>query len=373
MRLRDILGSVDWIIIGCCLLLIMIGLAMLLSATYDQQPLSGLFVRQILAAGLGLTLMAAIVKIPYHVWSRWTGFLYGAGLVGLLAVTILGSVIRGTVSRLEFFGFQIQPSEFMKVALLVSLAWLLCRYKRLTWKEIAISGLIVAIPVALIMREPDLGMASLMLMLWAGLIVFIGVPWRYISALALLAALLAAGAWQWALLDYQKDRILTFLNPAQDPLRSGYNVNQSMIALGSGRLWGRGLGHGPQSQLQFLPEQHTDFIFASIGEELGLVGIALVLAMYLVLLWRILIIAQHTTDKFGQLLCIGLFCLLLASLLVSAGMNMGLLPVTGIPLPLVSYGGSNLLVTMVLVGLAESVRVHSQFRQVGPIEISGIS
>lgn len=373
MRFKELLTSIDWVLLSSAVLLILLGLAMLLSSTYNQDTLSPLFWRQLMAAGLGITLMAAVIKIPYHTWDRYAPTLYGIGLAGLIAVNAIGPVIRGTISRLEFFGFQIQPSELMKAFLIVTLAWFFSRYKSINRRLVAISAALVVVPVALVLSEPDIGMAFLLLSSWASLIIFLGLPWRQVLVLGVIAALLAAGGWQWGLLDYQKERILTFLNPAQDPLRAGYNINQSMIALGSGQISGRGLGHGPQSQLQFLPEQHTDFIFASIGEELGFIGLTIVLALYAVILWRLLVIARSTTDMFGQLFCVGVYSLLIVSLLVSAGMNMGLLPVTGIPLPLVSYGGSNLLVTLLLVGVAESVQVYSKFRRVLPLEISSIT
>ncbi|MGH9856252.1 MAG: rod shape-determining protein RodA, partial [Acidobacteriota bacterium] len=344
---------------------------MLLSATYTEATISPLFVRQMVAFAVALVLFFMTSKFSYHSLRRYAPFVYIAGVVALGAVAVIGTVIRGTVSRLEFFGVQLQPSEFMKVGLVTILAWLIVRAPLLTWRTILMTVCMLALPTALVVREPDLGVAALMVLVWAALMVFAGLSWKKIGVLVLVGGVVLGVSWQTLLLDYQKDRIRTFLNPAEDPLRTGYNITQSIIALGSGKVIGRGLGHGPQSQLKFLPERHTDFILASIGEELGFVGIMLVLGLYGILFWRIIRIIYATQDRFGQLLAAGTFFTLLTSFVVSAGMNMGLLPVTGIPLPLISYGGSNLVFTFVLLGLVESVRVHGAFHQPAPKEISG--
>lgn len=362
--------SLDWTLLSATLLLILVGFAMLISATDRGSLLSSLFFRQLIASGIGLGLGFFILKTPYHVWRQLSWGLYGLGLAGLGLVTILGTTIRGTISRLDFFGFQVQPSEYMKIALVIALAWLFSQFKYVRWKQVGISGLIVALPVVLVAQEPDFGVAALMIALWAGLIIFSGISWKIIATLGLVGIVALGGLWQWTLLDYQKERLLTFVDPGKDPLRSGYNVTQSIIALGSGQILGRGLGQGPQSQLKFLPERHTDFVLASIGEELGFIGVIVVVILYGIVLWRLLLIARGTQDPFGQLIAIGVFLLLLASFIVSAGMNMGLLPVTGIPLPLISYGGSSLVVTLLLIGLAESVHVYSSFMRGPTPEIS---
>jgi rod shape determining protein RodA len=267
---------------------------------------------------------------------------------------------------------QLQPSEFVKIVLIITLAWLLSKSSRINLNIFGRSLIILGVPAALVIAEPDLGMAILMITIWAGLLVFWGLSWRIIIALGLIGALLFGAGWHWVFLPYQKQRITSFLNPTRDPLGAGYNVTQAIVALGSGQLLGRGLGHGPQSQLKFLPERQTDFILASIGEELGFVGIALIIILYAVMLTRIIRIAHHTNDPFGQLICAGACIVLAMSLAVSAGMNMGLLPVTGIPLSFVSYGGSDLLSSFILLGIVQSVSTHSRFAQSAPIEISHI-
>jgi rod shape determining protein RodA len=347
-----------------------LGLAMLVSATYTEAVVSALFLRQAVSAVIALLIGAGMVYIHYRTVARFTWVLYALGLGGLLTVAVFGTLVRGTVSRLTFFGVQVQPSEFMKVGLILALAWLLSRAPAVRWRPFFLSAAATAVPVGLVLLEPDLGVAALLATIWVGLLLFQGVSWKVVSALAMIGALIFTGSWFWLLADYQKDRLATFLDPTSDPQGAGYNVLQSIIALGSGGLFGRGLGHGPQSQLKFLPERHTDFILASLGEELGFVGILLVITLYTILLWRIAITAKRTRDPFAQLFCVGVFILLLVSFTVSAGMNMGLLPVTGIPLPLVSFGGSNLVTTGILLGIVQSIRVYGRWMRPAPIEIS---
>lgn len=372
MRFIEMIRLLDWPLLLASVLLVLIGLSMLMSETFGQSALSDLFLKQLFAAGVGLILSFVVARVPYHVWSRYALALYGVGIVGLLSVALGGKVIRGTISRLEFIGFQVQPSEVMKLAVVVVLAWLLYRYKSVGIRQVVISGAFTVVPVALVLQEPDVGIASIILATWLSVIFFLGLSMRTIAILLLVVVLAATAGWQWFFLGYQKDRILTFLHPAKDPLQAGYSITQSMIAVGSGQFVGRGLGHGPQSQLKFLPERHTDFIFASIGEELGFVGIFVVVSLYAVVLRRLFIIAKSTRDSFGQVLGMGVFIVVLLGIVISAGMNVGLLPVTGIPLPLVSYGGSNLVVTLVLIGMVQSIRVYSRYARTPPVEIQGI-
>jgi len=371
MRFRELIAALDWMLAAAAILLLLLGLAMLFSAGYTTPNLLlGRFGHQALAAIMGGALFVVMIRIPYHFFQRYAVVLYGVGVGSLVIVALSARIIRGAASRLSLVGFQLQPSEFMKIILVVMIAAALSRAPRLRWSTILASALITAVPVILVILEPDMGTASLMLSVWGVVIIFAGISWMALGALGFSGVALALTAWRWFLFDYQKKRILTFLNPRWDPLGSGYNVVQSIIAFGSGRLFGRGLGHGPQSQLKFLPEQQTDFIFASIGEELGLIGAVLVMGLYALLLWRIIRIAQRTRDPFGQLICVGAFAILLMSFVVSVGMNMGILPVTGIPLPLVSYGGSHILATCALLGLVESVHLHSKWVSAPPAELS---
>lgn len=371
MRLVEFFRSLDWVLAGAALLLVGIGLAMLFSATYTQP---GLFVsrfgRQCGSALASIIIAMLLARVPYHALKRLVPVAYGLGIVGLLVVFFAAQIIRGAASRFNVVGLQLQPSEFAKVAIILMLAWFFSRKSPVSWQQVLISMLLIAVPVGLIVLEPDVGVAATILAVWGGLLIFSGISWRTVSFLALLAGGSAVLAWQYGLAEYQKSRIHVFLNPASDPLGAGYNIMQAIVALGSGRWFGRGLGHGPQSQLKFLPEQHTDFIIASIGEELGFVGLTVVTVLYVVVLLRILSIARKTHDPFGQFIAVGTFLVLLVSFMVNAGMNMGLLPVTGIPLPLVSYGGSNLLGSFILLALVESVHVYSKWVQAPPRELS---
>lgn len=370
MKLRRVVPFIDWTLLAAAFLLASIGLAMLASAADIGGGVSPFLIRQAMALLVGIIIIIVTTKIPYHTWRTLAPILFGVGLVSQMLLLAAGRIIRGTVSRLDLFGFQIQPSEFVKISLILMLAWMMAKYRTLALKQLGATALILVLPIVLVMQEPDLGMAALMFAVWFGMIVAFGVSWRMVAIIALIASAVFATAWQTVLFDYQKERIITFLHPTADPLRSGYNVTQSIIALGSGQLFGRGLGHGPQSQLKFLPERHTDFILASVGEELGFVGIALVGALYGVLLWRIISIARATRDPFGQAIGVGAFFLLLIGFTVNAGMNMGVLPVTGIPLPFISYGGSNIVTSCFLLGLVESVKIHSRFAQEGPGELT---
>lgn len=372
MKVREIITSLDWILLGAVLLLVLLSLAMLFS-TREVGSIPPRFTRQAIALGIGLVLSFSIARLPYHNFRNYAFIWYAIGLVGLLVVYFGGEVIRGTTSRLELYGLQFQPSEFMKVIVILSLASVLARRKEFSWSTTIGSAIVVGLPVALILFEPDLGTAALLMATWGAVLVFFGLPWLITVGLLGMVALGGWAAWQWLLVDYQKARLLVFLNPNLDPLGQGYNVAQSIVALGSGRLLGRGLGHGPQSQLLFLPERHTDFILASIGEELGLIGVLIVLTLYVIVLWRILKIARHAQDTFGELLAVGTFLLLLISLFVAGGMNIGLLPVTGIPLPLLSYGGSNLVSTWLLIGIVQSVRLYSKWTHVRPTEITHLT
>jgi rod shape determining protein RodA len=369
MSFSETVRSFDLVAAGATLLLIMLGMAMLFSTTSEDRLVSAQFIRQLASLGIGLACYLGVSLLPYHQLRRYAPFLYILGLTALLVVSQVGSVIRGTVSRLEIFGVQLQPSEFMRVAVVILLAWLFTE-KRITNRTATLlSGVLVAVAAGLIMLEPDLGMTALIVFLWAALIIFLGTSWRIVGALGAIGAGALLVAWRWLLADYQKARLITFLNPTEDPLGAGYNIVQSIVALGSGGWFGRGLGHGPQSQLQFLPERHTDFILASLGEELGFVGILLVVALYAILLWRIMQVARVTKDTFGQYLAVGTYLVLLISFVITAGMNIGMLPVTGISLPLISYGGSNLVSTMILLGAVQSIHIHNKWVRQPPGEL----
>lgn len=285
--------------------------------------------------------------------------LFAVLLIGLLVVLIFGPEIRGASRWIDLGRFRFQPAEFSKPALVVVLAGFF--YKNwggpLSFKTIAQSFLLVFFPVVLVSLQPDLGTALTFLVIWIGLIFISPVPLTYLLTLGLIFILSLPLVWQ-KLLSYQKERILTFFDPTRDPLGTGYNVLQAMIAVGSGKIFGRGFGRGPQSHLRFLPEHHTDFIFASLAEEWGFIGSLLLLGLFFLLILRIIMISQKSKEIFGFYLCLGAGFLLMFQVFINIGMNIGLMPITGIPLPLVSYGGSSLLGHMITLALVQNVAMR---------------
>ncbi|MBI4021980.1 MAG: rod shape-determining protein RodA [Candidatus Andersenbacteria bacterium] len=372
MPAREIIRSLDWIAALATALLVMLGIVMLFSTTSDQALLSPLLYRQAISLIIGSVVYGLISFVPYHHLRRYALPVYGLALAALVLVSQIGEVIRGTTSRLSIMGVQLQPSEFMKVALVLIMAWLFTQ--NVPWRiRLVLSALFVWLAVLIIALEPDIGMAALFILFWGAFVFFLGISWRAVATLGVCGLAVLLAAWRYFLAEYQRARIITFLNPAGDPLGAGYNIVQSIIALGSGHWFGRGLGHGPQSQLKFLPEQHTDFILASLGEELGFVGVLLFVSLYSILLWRILRVAKVTRDQFGLHLAVGVYLVLLINFFLSASVNMGLVPVTGLPLPLISYGGSNLVSTLALLAIVQSINLHNKWVRTPPVEIAHLT
>lgn len=313
--------------------------------------------RQATFAGVGLLLALIIGAIDYR---RLTGnayLLWGLGIVALIVVLLFAPRISGARSWLRIGSFGLQPSEFAKVAVLLALARLFADREPRPFglRGMAMPVLLVAAPVALTAVQPDQGTAATFLPMLIAIAWAAGLQLRTIGSIAALGVV-AAPVWYWTLRDYQRSRLVSFWNPEADPLNTGYQLVQSKIAVGSGGLLGKGLFSGTQSQLNFLPEQENDFIMALMGEELGFVGVTAVLLLYLMLLVRILHGAYLARERAGAYLCAGVAALLGFHLAVNVGMVIGYVPITGIPLPLLSYGGSSVLATSVAVGLAISVR-----------------
>jgi rod shape determining protein RodA len=278
-------------------------------------------------------------------------------VIALVAVLLFGSNIRGTRGWFRLGSASFQPAEAAKAALIIFLGWLISRYGRRfdTGKFFIATGIAAGLLIGLILQQPDLGSAAVIFSIWFGLLFFAGVKKRYlIFLLAVLLAGFVAG-WFFLFQDYQKDRLLIFFNPERDPLLSGYNITQSIIAVGSGQILGRGLGGGSQSQLHFLPEAQTDFIFSVIAEELGLVGATIVLVLFFVLLWRLTRIVRLAKSEFGAYTVLGIILFFLTQLVLNIGGAIGLVPITGVTLPMVSYGGSSLIICCLLLGVAESI------------------
>ncbi|OGG08679.1 hypothetical protein A2154_02045 [Candidatus Gottesmanbacteria bacterium RBG_16_43_7] len=328
--------SYDWIIGILLILLCVIGLFLLLTIDYN------LFQQQFLFFGLGICVYLILSRI-HHLYLIWSAPLaYIVGLLFLL-LSYLGPTIRGASRWIVVFGYQLQPSEIVKPFFLLFFAWLIEKFPPRQAKYVPLHLLAFLIPFLLIFKQPDLGTSIVYASMWISMLIAAGLSLKLLVGAIISQILILPLIWQF-LVQYQKLRILTFLNPALDPKGAGYNALQAMIAVGSGRLTGRGLGRGTQSHLRFLPEFHTDFIFATLIEELGFLGGMVLLFCYAFLLYRILTAAWKNSDSlFAFVFSIGLFTMLMTQLFINSGMNMGIVPITGITLPLVSYGGSSLL------------------------------
>ncbi|MDB4894914.1 MAG: rod shape determining protein RodA [Firmicutes bacterium] len=334
---------------------------------------AGFVDKQIIAAAVGLVLMIVAMLFDYEEFGRMRWVLYGLNLALLGAVLVMGRATNGAQSWIGFGTFQIQPSEFGKVMLILTLGHQLSRMDRLTSLWDLIIPLFHVLPLlVLLLLQPDLGTALVFIVITVAMIYMAGFPgWKIalmgggpIAAVAVwLYAHLRWGVKMWPLKPHQIQRLEVFVDPTKDPLASGYHVLQSKISIGSGGLLGRGLYHGTQNQLGFLPEQHTDFIFSVIGEELGFRGGVVVLLLFMALLWRVMGIAANAKDRYGSLIATGVAAMIGFHVLENVGMTLGVMPVTGIPLPFISYGGSALMANMIAIGLVINVgmRRHTLF------------
>lgn len=333
----------------------MTGLAVLYSASNQEL---GLVYRQVVRVGLAFTAMLVIAQIPPDQLKRWSPWLAGLGVALLIAVEVAGDVGKGAQRWLDLGFFRFQPSEIMKLALPMLIAWYLADRKLPpSMKHLAASALLIAIPVTLIVKQPDLGTSILIASSGLFVIFLAGISWRLIIFLGAVFASCLPLVWL-NMHDYQKTRVLTFLNPESDPLNSGYHIIQSKIAIGSGGFYGKGFLQGTQSHLEFLPERSTDFIFAAFAEELGLVGGLLLLALYLFIVIRGLVIATQAQDSYTRLLAGSLTLTFFVYVFVNIGMVSGLLPVVGLPLPLMSYGGTSMVTIMAAFGVLMSIHTH---------------
>jgi len=310
------------------------------------------FLKQLIFSCIGFIGLFFVASLDYRYIQRHSTLLYFGTVVILLSVLMLGTTVRGTAGWISFGIFQVQPVEFSKITLIIFLASFISKKKSELgeWARVIASLILSAILIFLVLKQPDLGSSIVLMSIWGGMILASGLRWKHLFVLSILGSMLIAGSWL-LLADYQKDRINNFIHPELDPRGSGYNVLQSIVAVGSGGLFGKGIGHGSQSQLNFLPEKHTDFIYAVVSEELGLVGALFVLILYLALLYRIKRIGEMASDNFGYLLSVGILIMFFVQIVINIGMNIGLLPVTGIPAPLLSYGGSSLVTTLLSIGL----------------------
>lgn len=327
-----------------------VGLAALHSAVGGDAR----FERQALRGMACLMLMIAISLAPARAAAGAGLAFFAATLLALVLVLLFGVKVNNARRWLDV-GFQLQPSEFMKVALPLGLAFWYSRFNSPDWRCHLAALAAVCVPAGLILAQPDLGTAVVVAATGVATVFFAGLGWRWIAGFSVAGAAMLPLAWRFVLKDYQKRRILTMLNPEEDALGAGYHTIQSQIAVGSGGVWGKGFHQGTQAQLGFLPERHTDFIFAVFAEEFGLAGSLALLALGVLIAWRCLYLAGRTSDTFGRLAAAGIAAGFFMTFSVNLGMVSGLLPVVGMPLPLVSYGGSTLLSTFIGFGLIAAV------------------
>lgn len=349
--------SFDWILFGAAALLLAMGLAAIYSV--DLSRGSGLifFRKQLIAAGIGLVLLFGASLMQYTFFRSYAKLFYFASLLLLLGVLFFGTTIRGTRGWFMLGSFSFQPVEAAKVGIIFILAYTIYHFGRRFERPLFFvgTGAMALVPMALVMLQPDLGSAMMLGLIWLGLMLLVGARRLHLALLAGAGIVAAIVAWFAVLQPYQKERILTFINPERDALGAGYNITQATIAVGAGKLFGRGLGFGSQSQLRFLPEAQTDFIFAVIAEELGFAGVVALVILFSVLLWRLLIIVKSAADDFSAAAVSGIAVLFFAQFIINVGATVGLLPITGVTLPLVSYGGSSLIINLFLIGVAESM------------------
>jgi rod shape determining protein RodA len=368
------LRRLDWILLLAVAALIGLGALLVWSATRQRMLDAGLestafFHRHLVNAALGAALGAVAALVDYRSLRAYAPIVYLASCAGLVAVlSPLGSTINGAHSWIVLGGgFQVQPSELAKVALVVGMAMLLAEKRDLEQTprdgDVVLVLALAAVPMALIMLQPDLGTVLVLVFIVLGVLAISGAPARWIGGLILAGVVAATGAVQLGVLDdYQVARFAAFANPELDPRGVGYNTNQARIAIGSGGLFGKGLFEGTQTNGRFIPEQQTDFVFTVAGEELGLVGAGALIGVLGVVLWRGLRIASASPDPFGRLVAAGVVSWFAFQSFVNIGMTLGIMPVTGLPLPFVSYGGSAMLANLVAVGLLQNVHLSSRNR-----------
>lgn len=351
----------DWPLLGMVLVLCVLSVFEIYSATMHTKYI-GFHIKQMYWIGGGLVLMFALARVDYHRLLDFAYWAYGVCLVSLVAVRVVGTRVMGARRWIRLGPIHFQPSEWVKLVLIVLMAHYFANLgcKRLTWQDIFKAIGLVGLPMLLVVTQPDLGTAlTYFPILVAGLFLG-GIHWRQALLLVTVAVVMVVGVWSSGkvIKPYQKARLTSFLNPDADPRGTGYHLRQSLIAVGSGGIWGQGAEKGTQTQGDFLPIPHADFIFAAFSEEHGFVGAFLVLLLYFAILMRLIQNAQTAADISGSLLVMGVVAVLTFQIMVNIGMVIGFMPVTGIPLPLLSYGGSSVMFTFLALGVVMNVRMR---------------
>lgn len=350
--------NIDWMFAFCCAFLFLIGILVLFgfSAGTGDEFFSSIFLRQFFFGIVGAVLIVVLANVDYRYYRPYSTPIFFVCVALLGIVLAWGEVTRGTVGWIQIGGINLQPVEFVKVGLVIFLASFISQKKAYLHEQTRLiaSAFFVGVLTFLVLLQPDFGSAMLLVSIWGGMILVSGIRKRYVVSLLLFGIVSVSVGW-FFLAPYQQDRILTVLQPESDAQGGGYNVIQAMVAIGSSGWLGKGVGYGSQSQLNFLPEKHTDFIFAALVETLGFVGGGILLAVLLFFFFRIARIAMRASDEFGYLLAVGFFVMFSVQAIVNIGMNLGLLPVTGVPLAFLSYGGSSLLASCVACGIVLNI------------------
>jgi len=349
---------IDFPLLAGLIVLMGFGLLILYSASgQSEDQLS----RQAVRLAVAFSAMVFLAWIPPRIYKKWTPFIFAGGIVLLLAVLFVGDMGKGAQRWLEFGPIRFQPSEVMKLAVPMMIAWYFSERKLPpTLKELAVAGIIIAVPTYLILIEPDLGTSILIASSGAFAVFLAGIRWRILLSFLTIAVIYAPIHWLFVMQAYQKQRVLTFLDPEQDRLGSGYHIIQSQIAIGSGGLYGKGWLQGTQSQLEFLPERNTDFIFAVLGEEFGFFGVLLLISIYLWIIGRGFYISIKAQETYTRLLAGAITLTFFVYVFVNIGMVTGILPVVGLPLPLVSYGGTSMVTLLASFGILMGIQTHKK-------------
>ncbi len=357
-RFLELLERFDWTLLTGALTLAAVGIVAIYGIGTSRDPIDLFpFYKQFTVTLIGLALVFGLIFLDYRHYRSYSFIIYLIGGFLLLAVLVFGHSVNSTEGWFRLGSLSFQPVEIAKIALVIYLSALFVRrgQRRLNWKTFGLGACATLVYVGLVMLQPDFGSAMILIAIFGILSLFAGLPRRAWIILPLVITAASAIIWTVGLKPYQRERILTFLHPNVDTRGASYNATQARIAIGSGGVFGKGIGEGSQARLRFLPEAATDFMFAVLGEELGLVGVAVILGLFLLIFYRYIRLAYESEDDFAALLLVGLSAILLVHVVVNAGMNLGVMPVTGIPLPFLSAAASYLLVAFFSIGIAQSV------------------
>jgi len=355
------LRKLDWSLIIAVLLLSGVGLLTIYGIGSDDSLV--FLKKQALFLGLGFLFMISLSFFDYRIFKNNSFLLVIIYLISLLFLVfvLFSQEIRGASSWLRLGPLNFEPIEFIKIIIILLLAkyFSFRHIEMYRIRHLIISGIYISLPIFIILLQPDIGSVLVLISIWLGVIIIAGIKTRHLIILSLLLIFLLIGSWFCLLKDYQKERILTFLNPEEDPYGRGYHISQSLIAVGSGGLFGQGLVDNSQAGLKFLPDQHTDFIFATLAEQRGIIGISFLIALFAFLFWKIIKIALFSLNNFSRLFAIGLVIMLFSQVIINIGMNMAILPITGLTLPFVSYGGSSLVSIFLGLGVLQSIKART--------------